>query len=278
MPHRHRILVVEDDPTCGPAVVREFTHQGMTCALATTLGDGLRMAMETHFSCVILDAGLPDGDVEGEYGAIDRIPEFETRVVVYTGSGDPDLFRAVRKHGAPCVEKGPDSMAFLVHAVWSEINYEDGDHESAVAQQVAQRRVTAPAPKDFAARRGPLIFLAIAILTFTATLGGWMVHTIVAETRKEEASAHRFELVEKRLDAKDKADEKRDRADEKRDEQISLIMRQNQISIDDRAALRATALEWKRDFQSWMERIEAKMERIKSATFFPEPPTIVKSP
>jgi DNA-binding response OmpR family regulator len=57
-----RLLVVEDDPTLGPVLVRGLREEGHAVDLAATLKDAERSTAVNDYDLVVLDLGLPDGD------------------------------------------------------------------------------------------------------------------------------------------------------------------------------------------------------------------------
>jgi len=82
--------------------------------------------------------------------------------------------------------------------------------------------------------------------------GWWESHGL--PPGQAEAMRHRFETIEKRMEAREKAAEAIDTA-------ITLIKQQNQISIDERGALREAQREMKADITSRLDRIENKIDR-----------------
>src|SRR5258708_4451260 len=56
-----RVLVVEDQNLIGKALVKGLKEEGFAVDWATTLADGLHLALEHDYDSMILDLVLPDG-------------------------------------------------------------------------------------------------------------------------------------------------------------------------------------------------------------------------
>ncbi len=57
-----RMLVVEDDPRLGPLVAGNLSRSDFVVDLANTLEDAEAYLSTTHYSLLLLDLHLPDGD------------------------------------------------------------------------------------------------------------------------------------------------------------------------------------------------------------------------
>lgn len=89
----HRLLLVEDHPATRNVLRRLLTMRGWDVLEATSIAEGLA-GLDPPPECLVLDLMLPDGDGETILRKIrdDRLP---TRVVVNTGTHDPDRLSAV---------------------------------------------------------------------------------------------------------------------------------------------------------------------------------------
>ncbi|MEO6809838.1 MAG: response regulator [Isosphaeraceae bacterium] len=89
----HRLLLVEDHPATRNVLRRLLTMRGWDVLEATTIAEGLAR-LDPPPECLVLDLMLPDGDGETILRKVrdDCLP---TRVVVNTGTHDPDRLSAV---------------------------------------------------------------------------------------------------------------------------------------------------------------------------------------
>jgi DNA-binding response OmpR family regulator len=116
-----RLLLVED--SAGDVrLLLESLHQEIaegtvSVTVARRLDDARRELSSDHYSCVLLDLGLPDGE-----GAVNvqRILETDAcaKVVVLSGLESPEAERQARRCGASAyLIKGENSGARLLDAV-----------------------------------------------------------------------------------------------------------------------------------------------------------------
>lgn len=246
-----RILVIEDDEVQAAGAMRILRREGMHCDHSRTFADALTRTTDVGYDCAIFDLGLPDEDIHDSFEAARRIPELGCPVVVWTGCGDPEIMAAVRKTGAAIVLK--PGIELLVQMVWSQIQYHNPDRESEMGQMNAQRAI---GRKSFIASNAATITLAIAVLSFSGTLGAWLYKSISAEARGDEVMRQQLAILTRRMDAGET------RGLEKQ-AHLTIHDQQIQVSIDDRAAMRAqmTTLvdsqhDLKLDIQRRLERIE----------------------
>jgi len=57
-----RLLLIEDNPRLAALIQAGLAKEGFPTDLVTSVSEGLSVLSTTHFSLVILDLGLPDGD------------------------------------------------------------------------------------------------------------------------------------------------------------------------------------------------------------------------
>jgi CheY-like chemotaxis protein len=83
---RPRVLVVEDDGSVGPSLVRQLTGENLDVRRAGTAAEALRYVEDEPFACMILDLSLPDMDgLELLQRLRERCGSAMPAVVVYTG-------------------------------------------------------------------------------------------------------------------------------------------------------------------------------------------------
>lgn len=58
----YRVLIVEDHPRMGEALVEMLTQGGFRCTLARTLAAARARLRESAFEAVVVDGHLPDGE------------------------------------------------------------------------------------------------------------------------------------------------------------------------------------------------------------------------
>lgn len=108
MPHRRRILFVEDDDDLRYSVTRCFVLSGWEVLGARDIAEA-RAFLPTRggdFAAALIDLSLPDGpgeDIIGELKALPRVP----RVVVYTACGEGRRIRKALAGGADSVALKP---------------------------------------------------------------------------------------------------------------------------------------------------------------------------
>jgi DNA-binding response OmpR family regulator len=104
MANRH-LLVVEDDLASRRAIRTVFTLRGWDVSSVATVTEALRL-LDPPPDCVLLDLMLPDGEGEAVLRAV-RNRNLPTRVVVTTGSSDPDRLRDLDRMGPDAVLNKP---------------------------------------------------------------------------------------------------------------------------------------------------------------------------
>ena len=57
-----RLLIVEDEATLSELLAHCLSQQGWAVDIAPSLADGKQALAATHYDCVLLDLGLPDGE------------------------------------------------------------------------------------------------------------------------------------------------------------------------------------------------------------------------
>jgi len=115
-PHaKLRLLLVEDDPHVGRALLRLFATRGHRAALVANCA--LAAQQNGPFDCAVIDLNLPDGS--GVDVADDLTSRGAARAVVFhTGATDPALLARARSRGT-VVRKGEglrDLEAAIRHA------------------------------------------------------------------------------------------------------------------------------------------------------------------
>lgn len=93
--HRHRLLIVEDDPNTRASIGGIFSRMGWMVRLAATAAEGIDWLDSGHEPCcLILDLALPDGRGEA---VLERVREkaLRTYVAVCTGVMDQGRLAAV---------------------------------------------------------------------------------------------------------------------------------------------------------------------------------------
>src|SRR5882672_2686517 len=127
-----RVLIVDDDPEVRDVLAEAFRMEGLDVLEASNGLEALLYVKRDRPDAVVLDLMMPRlGGVE----ALKRIHDFNPgiRVLVVTGTDDPELHRQATASGAAAVFTKPVAIAALVAALM------------APAQATAQ--VTAPAPR-----------------------------------------------------------------------------------------------------------------------------------
>jgi two-component system KDP operon response regulator KdpE len=103
--HKHRMLLVEDDLATRTRLRRIFALCGWEVVEAATVAEGLAR-LATPPDCLLLDLELPDGDGESILRRV-RTDGLPVRVVVNTGTDDPDRLGAVSAMGPDALLKKP---------------------------------------------------------------------------------------------------------------------------------------------------------------------------
>jgi CheY-like chemotaxis protein len=103
--HRHRMLLVEDDLQTRTLLRRILALCGWEVVEAATVAEGLAR-LATPPDCLLLDLELPDGDGESILRRV-RADGLAVRVVVNTGTDDPDRLGAVSALNPDAVLKKP---------------------------------------------------------------------------------------------------------------------------------------------------------------------------
>ena len=57
-----RLLLIEDNEQLSQLLVRELQESGFAADVVTTAGEGQEVLAASHYSAIVLDLGLPDGD------------------------------------------------------------------------------------------------------------------------------------------------------------------------------------------------------------------------
>ena len=60
--HRYSVLVVEDNPDLVIGLQDLLHHDGYAVTVAGTVAGAIELVRAHHFSAILLDLGLPDGD------------------------------------------------------------------------------------------------------------------------------------------------------------------------------------------------------------------------
>jgi DNA-binding NtrC family response regulator len=94
-----QVLILEDDPDLGDALVETLGAQGHEVALATTVAQAKQALGRSSFDVAVLDMMLPDGTGEEVLKHISD-GELLTEVIVLTGSPDPVVAVRAIKQGA----------------------------------------------------------------------------------------------------------------------------------------------------------------------------------
>lgn len=215
-----RILVIEDDEVQAAGAMRILRREGMHCDHSRTFEDALTRTAEVTYDCAVYDLGLPDEDIHNEYEAVRRIPELGCPVVVWTGSGDPGIIAAVRATGASIVLK--PGAELLVHNIWSQIQYQNPDRESEIAQMNAQRALQKKDPESLwskATKAVPAVLLAGALLKWSFSM------------------AQQYDVTRQEVAAMNRRMDTAEAHSVATENHLRIVDTQNQISIDDRANL-----------------------------------------
>src|SRR4051812_11023496 len=93
--HRHRALIIEDDPDTRALLGRSFSRMGWLVRLAATAAEGLEWINGGNEPCcMVLDLDLPDGRGESAL-QLAREKGLRTYIAVCTGLNDPERMAAV---------------------------------------------------------------------------------------------------------------------------------------------------------------------------------------
>ena len=84
-----RILIVEDEEKLAGILLRSLRGEGYAVDAATTVAQGLEMALTVHYDLIILDLLLPDGSGTSLLTAL-RQQRYNAPVLVLTARGDVD--------------------------------------------------------------------------------------------------------------------------------------------------------------------------------------------
>lgn len=85
----HKILVIEDDAATASFIVNGLTQQGFVVDRADNGRDGLFLATDGSYACVVLDRMLPGLDGMAVLAAI-RSAGFATPVIILSALGSPE--------------------------------------------------------------------------------------------------------------------------------------------------------------------------------------------
>lgn len=83
------ILLIEDDPHLGPALMRRFIRRGHTVQLAPTIAAAQRQLLVESYSVIVTDRDVPDGNAWA-YVA-DYVKLRGVRAVFMSGRAPTDL-------------------------------------------------------------------------------------------------------------------------------------------------------------------------------------------
>lgn len=241
-----RILLVEDDERQARELCRHLRQENLLCGIVPDIDYLNDRLSHEPCDCLVLDLQIGERD---PYDIIALIPTLSIPVAVYTGNTDPQIVEAVRHTGAAYVEK--PGIDLLVNEIWAQINYRHADQESAVRQQVAQRNLRTAKP--LFASRGAIISLVTSLMIPTVGFGAWAFQTLSGAVTKTEETKHRFEKLEART-------ETLAQTLHKMEELIDIIRNQNQISVDERRALRENQQEMKIDIKERLDYITKKLD------------------
>ena len=145
-----QVLLIEDDPTIRPALIRALSSMSHVASTAATAMDGLRMAVDTQPDVVLLDLGLPDLDgaaLLAMIRAVSSVPvivisarDDDGSVVSLLNAGADDYLikpfaptqleariRAVLRRAQPATPAGPIVVGQLSIDVGSRLATLDGD-------------------------------------------------------------------------------------------------------------------------------------------------------
>src|SRR3546814_15930116 len=106
--HRHRVLLIEDDPPIRERLAGALAaHGDCIVAEAANLAEARTLLAQQPPDLIVADLGLPDGlAIDFLAEARERQPEIEILVISVLGDDTP-LLQAIAGIGrAPCVERG----------------------------------------------------------------------------------------------------------------------------------------------------------------------------
>jgi DNA-binding response OmpR family regulator len=118
-----RILVVEDDPSVGTAIVMTLGHEGYNTVHAPDAGTGIRALESSRFDLAIIDIFLPDTSGLGIITELRRkspaIPILAISGLIFRDSMDPvlDYLALAAKAGAAVCLRKPFTSRQLIAAV-----------------------------------------------------------------------------------------------------------------------------------------------------------------
>lgn len=121
---KHRLLIVDDEERLLDTMSDYFDFRGFEVACAADLATAERLVDEQQFSAVIADLRLTG--VERNEGleliAYTRAKSPETKVVLLTAYGTPDIVEAARSHGAHAILEKPQPLASIADTVTQLLN------------------------------------------------------------------------------------------------------------------------------------------------------------
>lgn len=116
---KHRLLIVDDEERILDAMSDYFDFRGFEVASAGDLAAAKRLIDEQSFAAVIADLRLTG--VERNEGleliAYIRAKSQETKVILLTAYGTPDIVEAARSHGADAILEKPQPLASIAATV-----------------------------------------------------------------------------------------------------------------------------------------------------------------
>ncbi|MDQ5984750.1 MAG: Regulatory protein AtoC [Syntrophus sp. SKADARSKE-3] len=117
-----KILIIDDDYGFADLLstrIKELMHETV---LASTLEEGLRLAMEGGYDVIFLDVGMPDGSGLEWLVKFQETPSLP-EVIIMTGSGDPDGAEMAIKSGAWDYIEKPSSTNMMSLSLIRALQY-----------------------------------------------------------------------------------------------------------------------------------------------------------
>jgi DNA-binding NtrC family response regulator len=115
---RNRVLVVDDERLIRWSVSETLEHQGFTVVEAGDARTAVGEASDTQkpFAVAVVDVRLPDSDDLGLLTRLRRLMP-NTRIILMTAHGSPELAQSALALGAYCVLDKPFGMSELAEIV-----------------------------------------------------------------------------------------------------------------------------------------------------------------
>lgn len=115
---RDRVLVVDDEPLIRWSLSETLGHLGFTVVEAGDARTAVGAASDPQkpFAVAVLDVRLPDSDGLGLLTRLRRLMP-NTRIIIMTARGSPELAQSALELGAYCVLDKPFGMSEIAELV-----------------------------------------------------------------------------------------------------------------------------------------------------------------